>query len=157
VTEKGGPSPTQIQAIIVGVVIAAVSGLSIWYLVRPQPLLVQGEVDGTRFDLAARVDGRVGDIPVVRGHDVPANAVLVHVDNPETIAKHRDALAAKAVADTQLANINAGTCPEVIAAGPLLIIGYLAHRAASRLLPVSRLGPHAEWYRAWVSEFQPGQ
>jgi len=56
------PRPARAPSIIVGLVIAAVAGLSIWYLVRPEPLLVQGEVDATRFDIAARVDGRVGEI-----------------------------------------------------------------------------------------------
>jgi HlyD family secretion protein len=110
------PSPTRVPSIIVGLVVAAVVGLSVWYLVRPQPLLVQGEADATRFDIAARVDGRVAEIPVVRGQDVAAGAVLVRIDNPETIAKNEQALAAKVVADAQLANINAGTRAEVIAA-----------------------------------------
>jgi HlyD family secretion protein len=105
-----------IPAIIVGVVIAAVAALSIWYLVRPLPLLVQGEVDATRFDIAARVDGRVAQIPVARGQDLAAGAVLVRIDNPETIAKNEQALAAKTVADAQLANINVGTRVETIAA-----------------------------------------
>jgi HlyD family secretion protein len=77
---------------------------------------VQGEVDATRFDIAARVDGRVAETPVEQGQDVADNAVLVKIDNPETIAKHEQALAAKIVADAQLANINAGTRAEVIAA-----------------------------------------
>jgi len=98
------------------VVVAAVAALSIWYLVRGEPLLVQGEVDATRLNIAARVDGRVADIPVVRGQNVPAGAVLVRIDNPETIAKHQQALAAKVVAEAQLANINVGTRVEVIAA-----------------------------------------
>jgi HlyD family secretion protein len=111
------PAPrSRLPSLILGLVIAAIVGLSIWYLVRPQPLLVQGEVDATRFDIAARVDGRVADIPVGRGQDVAANAVLVKIDNPETIAKHEQALAAKIVADAQLANINAGTRAEVVAA-----------------------------------------
>src|SRR5262245_62342047 len=109
-------TPVNIPAIIVGVVIAAVVTLSIYYLVRGQPLLVQGEVDATRFDIAARVDGRVGEVPVARGQNVAPNAVLVRIDNPETVAKHEQALAAKVVADAQLANINVGTRPEVIAA-----------------------------------------
>ena len=116
VPKHHAPAPTRIPAIIVGVVVAAVAALSIWYLVRGEPLLVQGEVDATRFDIAARVDGRVADIPVVRGQDVPAGAVLVRIDNPETIAKHEQALAAKVVAEAQLANINVGTRVEVIAA-----------------------------------------
>src|SRR5437764_333947 len=108
--------PQRAPSIIVGLVVAAVAGLSIWYLVRPQPLLVQGEVDATRFDITARVDGRVAEIPVVRGQNVGAGAVLVRIDNPETIAKHQQALAAKIVAEAQLANINVGTRAEVIAA-----------------------------------------
>jgi HlyD family secretion protein len=110
------PASSRAPSIIVGLVVAAVAGLSVWYLVRPPPLLVQGEVDATRFDIAARVDGRVGDIPVQRGQDVAAGAVLVRIDNPETIAKHQQALAAKIVAEAQLANINVGTRAEVIAA-----------------------------------------
>ena len=110
------PAPSRAPAIIVAVVVAAVAGLSIWYLVRPEPLLVQGEVDATRLDIAARVDGRVAEIPVQRGQDVAGGAVLVRIDNPETLAKHKQALAAKVVAAAQLANINAGTRPETIAA-----------------------------------------
>jgi HlyD family secretion protein len=110
------PASTRVPAVIVGLVVAAVAGLSIWYLVRPEPLLVQGEVDATRLDIAARVDGRVANIPVVRGQNVGAGAALVRIDNPETLAKHEQALAAKVVAEAQLANINAGTRAEVIAA-----------------------------------------
>jgi HlyD family secretion protein len=106
----------RIPSIIVGAVIAAIGTLSIYYLVRGQPLLVQGEVDATRFDIAARVDGRVAEIPVARGENIAANAVLVRIDNPETIAKHEQAVAAKVVADAQLANIKVGTRQEVIAA-----------------------------------------
>jgi HlyD family secretion protein len=113
--QKRPPSPTRLPSIIVGVVIAAVAGLSIWYLVRPQPLLVQGEVDATRYDIAARVDGRVGEVPVERGQNVAAGAILVRIDNPETIAKNQQSLAARIVTEAQLANVNVGTRPEVIA------------------------------------------
>ena len=65
---------TRVPAIIISVVIAVIAGLSIWYLVRPVPLLVQGEVDATRLDIAARVDGRVAEIPVVRGQNVTVGA-----------------------------------------------------------------------------------
>jgi HlyD family secretion protein len=113
--KKQSLSPTRLPSIIVAVVIAAVAGLSIWYLVRPQPLLVQGEVDATRYDIAARVDGRVGEVPVERGQNVAEGAVLVRIDNPETIAQNQQSLAAKIVTEAQLANVNVGTRPEVIA------------------------------------------
>src|ERR1700674_3577492 len=99
VPKERAAASTRAPSIIVGVVVAVVAALSIWYLARPQPVLVQGEVDATRFDIAARVDGRVGEVPVVRGRDVAAGTVLVRIDNPETIA-----------------NINVGTRAEVIAA-----------------------------------------
>ena len=113
--DRASPS-ARVPSIIVGIVAAAIPALSIWYLIRPAPLLVQGEVDATQLDIAARVDGRVADVPVNEGQDVAAGAVLVRIDNPETISKKEQALAAKIVAEAQLANINAGTRAEVIAA-----------------------------------------
>jgi HlyD family secretion protein len=113
---RPAPASSIVPAFIVAIVVVAVAGLSAWYLLRGEPLLVQGEVDATRFDIAARVDGRVASIPVERGQDVPAGAVLVKIDNPETLAKDQQALAARIVAEAQLANIKVGTRAEVIAA-----------------------------------------
>jgi HlyD family secretion protein len=113
---KGTRSATRAPAIIVGIVAAAVAALSVFYLLRPEPLLVQGEVDATRLDIAARVDGRVRDVPVERGQNVAAGAVLVQIDNPETLAKREQMNAARAVAQAQLANVLAGTRAETIAA-----------------------------------------
>jgi HlyD family secretion protein len=114
--EKNTTTTTRTPSIIVGMVAVAVAALSVFYLLRPEPLLVQGEVDATRLDLAARVDGRVKEIPVERGQNVAANAVLVRIDNPETLAKHEQMKAAKAVVDAQLANVLVGTRVETIAA-----------------------------------------
>ena len=114
--ERNTRAATRVPSIIVGTVAAIVVALSIFYLLRPEPLLVQGEADATRFDIAARVDGRVKEIPVERGQNVPAGAVLVRIDNPETLAKFEQMKAAKAVAEAQLANILAGTRVETIAA-----------------------------------------
>src|SRR6201994_3079431 len=107
---------TRTPSIIVGIVAFAVVALSLFYLLRPEPLLVQGEADATRFDIAARVDGRVKEIPVERGQNVPANAVLVSIGNPETVAKLEQMQAAMAVAEAQLANVLVGTRVETIAA-----------------------------------------
>jgi HlyD family secretion protein len=114
--EKNARTATRAPAIIVGIVAAVVVALSVFYLLRPEPLLVQGEVDATRLDIAARVDGRVKEIPVERGQNVPAGAVLVRIDNPETLAKHEQMRTAMAVAQAQLANVLAGTRVETIAA-----------------------------------------
>src|SRR3984957_9814307 len=114
--KKQGSAISRLPSIIVGLVVVAVAGLSIWYLLRGGPLFVQGEGGATRLDIAARVDGRVAEIPVERGQNVAAGAVLVKIDNPETLAKNEQAVAAKIVAEAQLANVKVGTRVEVIAA-----------------------------------------
>ena len=40
---------------IAAILFVAVIGLAIWYLARPEPLLVHGEAESTRIDIAARV------------------------------------------------------------------------------------------------------
>ncbi|HEX6441163.1 MAG TPA: efflux RND transporter periplasmic adaptor subunit [Stellaceae bacterium] len=113
------PPPSSRQATLRGVIVAvlflAIMGLAIWYLARPEPLLVQGEVDSTRVDIAARVTGRLAKLAVARGQDVPAGATLVVIDNPELIAQLHEAEAEKAVADAERARINVGTRPEIVA------------------------------------------
>jgi HlyD family secretion protein len=121
---------TKVPVIIVVLVVAVVTGLSVFYLLRPQPLLVQGEVDATRLDIAARVDGRVKEVPAARGQDVASGAVLVRIENPETIAKRDQMVAAKAVAEAQLANVLVGTRAEIIAARK----AELARAQANRVL-----------------------
>ena len=108
--------PTRVPAIVVGVVIAVIAGMAIWYMVRPLPLLVQGEVT-RRNSTSLRASTAASRRSLcARGENVGAGAVLVRIDNPETLAKHQQALAAKVVAEAQLANIKVGTRPEVIAA-----------------------------------------
>ena len=70
--EAGGEKNTlaRTPSIIVGLVATIVVALSLFYLLRPEPLLVQGEADATRLDIAAQVDGRVKEVPVERGQNV---------------------------------------------------------------------------------------
>src|SRR5215472_898317 len=103
------------RAIVVAALFAAVIGLSIWYLVKPEPLLVQGETQSTRIDIAARVSGRLAKIAVSRGENVAAGTTLLVIDNPELLAELREAKAEKTVADAELARIVVGTRPEIIA------------------------------------------
>jgi HlyD family secretion protein len=102
-------------AAIVTLALAGIIGLSVWYLAKPEPLIIQGEADATRVDVAARVDGRVGRRPVERGDSVEAGQLLFEISNPELVAKLRQAQAAVDVAEAQLANTEAGTRAETIA------------------------------------------
>ena len=97
------------------VIFLTIIGLAIWYLVRPEPLLVQGEAESTRIDIAARVSGRLEKIAVARGRNVAPGATLLVIDNPELIAELGQAKAEKTVADAELQRIKVGTRPEIIA------------------------------------------
>ena len=102
-------------AFIVGLLLAAIAGLTVWYLAQPQPLLIQGEADATRLDISARVDGRVSARPVERGDNVAAGQLLLKIDNPELMTRLLEAKAALVVAEAKLAHIQAGTRAEEIA------------------------------------------
>jgi HlyD family secretion protein len=101
-------------AVIVALSVVGILALSLWYLVQPQALLVQGEADASRVDIAARVDGRVATRPVHRGENVQAAQVLVTIDNPELLTRLKEAEAARAVAAADLKRIEVGTRAEVI-------------------------------------------
>jgi HlyD family secretion protein len=97
------PAAGRAPAIIVTLIVAAVVGLTLWYLVQPHSLTTQGEADATRIDIAARVDGRVARRPVSRGQNVAAAEVLFEIENPELLTRLREAEAAKIVAAAELA------------------------------------------------------
>src|SRR5436190_10199371 len=99
------PKTPRTAAAIVVITVAVIVAISLWYLVQPQPLLVQGEADATRIDIAARVDGRVAQLPFDRGQDVKAGQVLVAIDNPELLTRFKEAEAAAAVAMADLKRI----------------------------------------------------
>jgi HlyD family secretion protein len=113
---SSSPKTPWTSAVIVAVTVSVIVGLSLWYVVQPQPLLVQGEADATRIDIAARVDGRVAQRPVERGDNVEAGVVLLSIDNPQLLTKLREAQAAEAVSQADLTRILVGTRAEVVAA-----------------------------------------
>jgi len=108
------PGTPRAATAVVSLSIVGIVVLSLWYLVQPQPLLVQGEVDATRIDIAARVDGRVGQRPIERGQNATAGQVLVSIDNPQLLTKLQEAEAARAVALADLKRIEVGTRAEVV-------------------------------------------
>jgi HlyD family secretion protein len=103
------------RAVVTAAIFLAIIGLAIWYMARPEPLLVQGEAESTRIDIAARVSGRLAKIAVSRGQNVAAGATLLIIDNPELVAELRQAAAEKVVGDAEQERIKVGTRPEIIA------------------------------------------
>ncbi|HWJ86617.1 MAG TPA: efflux RND transporter periplasmic adaptor subunit [Pelagibacterium sp.] len=106
---------SRIALIVVVVALAGVAAVSIWASLAPATVLVQGEVEATRVDIAPRASGQVASIHVNEGERVEAGTVLVELDSPQLMAGLASAEAAARVAEADRDRINS-TRPEVIEA-----------------------------------------
>ena len=96
-----------------GVAVIAVATLT-WVAATPKALVVQGEVEATRIDLAAKIGGRVAEVSAEFGDRVHTGDVLVSLGSPQLQAGLQTAQAAVEVA---IANRDLvfSTRPEIIA------------------------------------------
>jgi len=101
-----------IKYILMLVVVVAVAAV-FWWSVQPPPLVIQGEVEATRVDLAPRVSGRVKQIKVDVGDSVKAGDILIELESPQLEAGLLSAQAALGVARADRDRIYA-TRPETI-------------------------------------------
>ena len=92
---------------------AALSGYALWAMTAPKAMIVQGEVEATRIDLAARVSGRVTGTPVDFGDRVTQGQVAVVLDSPQLRAALVTAQAALGVAEANRDQVFS-TRPETI-------------------------------------------
>jgi HlyD family secretion protein len=100
---------------IIGIVILAAFGVTLWFATKPPPLTIQGEVTANRVDISPRVSARVSKLNADVGDNVQRGTVIAELDSPEAAAALIAARAALSVAKADLARINS-TRPENIAA-----------------------------------------
>lgn len=72
-----------------------------WVLSRPEPELVQGQVEATLVNVSAKIPGRVGSMAVREGAIVGRGDLLVTLESPEIDAKLEQARAAREAAIAQ--------------------------------------------------------
>jgi HlyD family secretion protein len=92
------------KGIIVGfglLVVVVVISISVWLLMKPADLILQGEVEATQVQVASKVMGRVDDLHVKKGDQVRKGQLLASIDCPEIRAKLKQAEAARAAALAQ--------------------------------------------------------
>jgi HlyD family secretion protein len=77
------PASARIPSAIVDIVIAAVAGLSTWYLVRPQPLLFQNEVDATPLHNLSFCERQQASLSAItNGSSIQATALPWRMNSP---------------------------------------------------------------------------
>lgn len=96
-------------------VLAAMVAVSVWWVTRPGPLVIQGEIAAPRVDVSARTSGRVAQIKADLGTQVEAGQLLAVLSNPQLVTAHAAASSGLNVARASEAAAGA-TRPEMIRA-----------------------------------------
>lgn len=96
------------------IAIVVVFSLTSYFLIKPTPVLLQGEVEATQVRVSGKIAGRVDSFSVHEGESVKKGDLLVTLDSPELNAKLRQAKAAEKAAFAQKEKADTGTRVEQI-------------------------------------------
>lgn len=106
--------------LLIGFLVLLVLVLSIsligWLVLKPSPLLLQGEVEANEVRISGKVPGRIERFLYAEGDRVEKGDTLVRIYSPEVQAKMMQALAARDAAMAQDAKAIKGARQEQIAA-----------------------------------------
>lgn len=102
-----------IAGIVAGIIILTIAG---WILLKPVPLMVQGEVDATEIKVASKIPGRIAEILVKEGQAVRKGDTLIIINSPEIRAKMEQARAAQKAAGAQRDKADKGARPQEVEA-----------------------------------------
>ena len=95
-------------------VIAVVSFIG-WVVVKPEPIMLQGQAEATEVRVSGKVPGRIDKFMVSEGMNVNKGDTLVLINAPELNAKLMQATSAEDAANAQNQKANKGARAEQIA------------------------------------------
>ena len=87
-----------------------------WYILKPQPYIIQGEIEATQVKVASKLPGRIDSLYVKEGDAVAVGQLLYTLSSPEVTAKFAQVNAVKAAAEAQRLKANNGARIEEIQA-----------------------------------------
>lgn len=87
-----------IVALIAIILVIAVIG---YFVSKPKPLVIQGEVEASEYRVSGKVPGRVEELYVKEGSMVHKGDTVVYIDSPEVRAKLAQARAVETAASAQ--------------------------------------------------------
>ena len=85
-----------------------------FYAVKPEPFIIQGEVEAKEFRVSGKIPGRINNIYTQEGAIVKKGDTLALIYSPELNAKHEQAIAARDAAQAQNRKAIKGARPEQI-------------------------------------------
>jgi len=109
-------SKKTLTSILVLLAIVAFIVYTFIVVMKPQPVILQGEVEAKQYNIASKVPGRIQEIAVKKGQKVNAGDFIFSIDSPEIDAKLADANAAHSAASAQSRKAQNGAQEEDITA-----------------------------------------
>lgn len=102
--------------IAVAIIVVAIIALG-WYLVKSEPVLIQGTVECTSYKASSKIAGRIESMKVEQGQHVEKGQLLYVLSTPELNAKLQQAEAVRSAAKALDAKALAGArAPQIEAA-----------------------------------------
>jgi HlyD family secretion protein len=111
---KSSRFPLVVTLVTLGV--AALLAAGLWLSFRPKSVLLEGEIEATEYDVAAKVPGRVESVAVKLGQAVERGALLFTLESPELRAKLTQAEGARDAAGALQRKADTGARREEILA-----------------------------------------
>ncbi|OSI12642.1 HlyD family secretion protein [Neisseria canis] len=100
--------------VIVLVILVCIIAYGVWLAAKPEPVVLQGQMDAQETDIAAKVPGRISRILVKEGENIEAGTQLIEMDSPEITAKIKQAKAAQEAAEAVARKAEHGARPQEI-------------------------------------------
>jgi len=100
-------------------VIGAIGAFIVYTLIvvlKPEPVVLQGEVEAKQYKVASKLPGRIQEIAVDKGQKIQKGDFVFSISSPEVDAKLAEANAARMAAEAQNQKAKNGAQPEDIAA-----------------------------------------
>jgi HlyD family secretion protein len=104
-----------LQAFLTLLLVIAVVSFIGWIVVKPEPIILQGQSEATEVRVSGKVPGRIDKFMVSEGMTVSKGDTLVLISAPELNAKLMQATSAEDAADAQNLKAKKGARAELIA------------------------------------------
>ena len=107
-------------ALIAAAALIAFVAWGVWTAMHPKAAPLQGQIDATTIDVAAKIPGRIEQMSVKEGDQVAKGGLIARIAIPELEAKVRQAKAVESARAAQASLADEGARPQEIAAARAL-------------------------------------
>lgn len=101
---------------VIILVAVLVVGFLLWFSLRSEPVVLQGQIEAQQYMLSSKIPGRLAEVHVQRGDNVEKDQLVFRIDSPELESKLTQVAAIDRMALSLVQAIEGGTREERVAA-----------------------------------------